>query len=182
MQAFQDSSERINVMKKKAAPRARAAPSLESESDEEDTDEVVHEAEDHYKIYPRSKDDDDIVEILGHYGTVLTVNWADKVENPNPKIQLPLLWADYPHTVSKYRLKKKLVGKHEWWRNPTRDLVEELTTIIGHKGDIKKPSKCKFEVLADNGCRIEDVAYSNLAADDKRYGTSLLKTYLANQK
>ena len=60
-------------------------------------------------------------------------------------------------------------------------MVEELTTIIDHKGDIKKPSKCKFEILADNGCRMEDVAYSNLLADDKQHGTSLLKTYLANQ-
>jgi len=153
-----------------------------SSEEEESEDESDNESDDHYKIYPKTELDDDIIEIVSHKGTVLKVNWRDKEENPDPKIDLPLLWADYPHTVSMYRLKKKLVGKHIWWRNPTRELVEELVTIISHKGNINNPSKCKFEVLCDNGYRMGGCTYAALLKDDRTHGTKLVQTYLDLQK
>jgi hypothetical protein len=185
-EVLKKANERIIKLKRKGTKKTTAADSNADdevdESEDEEADEAEDEKEDHYKIYGKTDLDDDIVKIIRHHGTNLFVDWADKLEHPDPKTSLPLLWADYPHTVSMYRRQKKCVGKHMWWRNPIQDLVEELTNILGHKGDIKKNlKKCIFEVLGDNGCRMEDVAYSNLVADDKRQGTSLLKAYLQKQ-
>ena len=191
-EVLKNANARIGKLKSKRSKKTTAAEPSNADSDtddevdeseDEEADEAEDDKENHYKIYPKTDLDDDILNIIRHHGTNLFVDWADKLEHPDPKTSLPLLWADYPHTVSMYRRQKKCVGKHMWWRNPIQDLVEELTNILGHKGDIKKNlKKCTFEVLGDNGCRMEDAAYSNLVADDKRQGTSLLKTYLEYQR
>ena len=180
--ALKDSTARVNVMKKRKGPapkttkRKGPAPKTtypSSDSDGEESTEGETE-DDHYKIYPRTRADDDIIEIVSHRGTLCTVKYADTEENPDPKIHLPFLWADYPHTVSKYRLKKKLVGKHRLWKNPTLELVEGLTDIISHEGNLKKLKECKFEVLCDNGYRMQDCEYKTLMDD----APTLIQTYL----
>jgi hypothetical protein len=190
--ALKDSTARVNVMKKRKGPALPRSPKAKkrkgpapkttypsSDSDGEESTEGETE-DNHYKVCPRTMADDDIIEILHHRGTLCTVKWADTEENPEPKIQLPFLWADYPHTVSKYRLKKKLVGKHRWWKNPTLELVEGLTDIISHKGNLnkKKLKECKFEVLCDNGYPMQDCEYKTLMDD----APALIQTYLKYTK
>lgn len=101
---------RLATLKKK---KKNPSPTIEdfiddSETEEEETDDDQEiEEEDHYKIYPKAPEDNDIIKIISHRGTKIKVDWRDKDENTDPMISLPLLWADYPHTVSMYRKKKK---------------------------------------------------------------------------
>ena len=99
---------RLATLKKK---KKNPSPTIEdfiddSETEEEETDDDQEIEEDHYKIYPKAPEDNDIIKIISHRGTKIKVDWRDKDENTDPMISLPLLWADYPHTVSMYCKKK----------------------------------------------------------------------------
>ena len=83
-------------------------------------------------------------------------------------------WADYAYHVCVYREKKKLCDLQDkdladYWFWPTingRNQMNALDDILSHVGDIKKAvKKYQFEILCDNGLRLENVTYEQLMKD-----------------